>query len=162
VPSLTQLSPTEVADLVVEVVAAEGPVRADVVYDALRAASGAARGGKNIRDALDKGVASAVRSGAIVKRKEGADNVAVLRLPEQPEVLLRDRRDRNLYRIPPSELSEFARRVAEREPHLDREQLKRRMSPLLSWKQYTRDFDEVMETALPPVNRTGFGGDSVS
>ncbi len=152
VPPLVDLPPSALAELIREVVEVEGSVYAGRVYDLLRAASGAGRQGRIIRTALDSGVRAAIRRGEVVASvpdARGASERRVLRLPTQPEVLVRQLGERTAADVPKGEIAELARRVAAREPGLARDELKRRLAPLLGAKVLTKGLDELLEFAIP-------------
>ena len=118
VPALPDLSPRQVADLIVEVVGAEGPVTVGRVTEALRLASGATRLSKSITEAMDSGIGSGQRRGdiVVVSGRRGDPGSRVLRSTTQPEVALRTVGDRDPSSIPAAEIAELARRVAVKEP----------------------------------------------
>ena len=151
VPALLDLSPRQVADLVVEVVEAEGPVMVSRVAEVLRAASGAARMSKSVSDAVESGIGSGVRREDLViaSGRRGDPGTRVLRSATQPDVALRTVGDRDASTIPAAEIAELGRRVAAREPSLDREGLKRRVGSLLGAGRHTSQLDELLEAAIP-------------
>ena len=153
VSTLAELSPREVADLITEVVAAEGPVVIGRAFDLLRQGSGAPRMSKSIRNALESGVGSGVRSGDLVvaSGRRGEPDSRVLRLATQPEVMLRTPGDRDIWSIPGPELAELADRIREGEPAIERDALKRRVAQVLGWARYTAPLDKLLETAIPKV-----------
>jgi hypothetical protein len=153
IPSLTELKPSAVAELICEVVGVEGPVFAGRVYHELVTASGAGRQGRQIRAVLDSGVRSAVRRGeliASVPDAGGKSDRRVLRLPTQREVRLRQMGERTLEELPPGEIAALGQAIAAREPSLTRDELKRRILPLVGLNNLSRSADEVLERALPP------------
>jgi hypothetical protein len=148
---ITGLRPSEVATLILEVVSIEGPVQIGRVFELLRESSGAARMSKSLHDVFDGGVASAVRQGRLVvmRGRRGDPDSRTLRLPEQPEVILRLPGERDVSTIPPSELAELARRVRERTPDATRDDPKRQVGRLLGWGRHTAALDALLESALP-------------
>ena len=82
--------------------------------------------------------------------RRGDPGLRVLRLPTQPEVLLREPGDRDVSAIPPSELAELARRVVDRTPGVSRDDQKRQVAQVLGSKRYTAALDEVIGPAMPP------------
>ncbi|MGK2850382.1 MAG: AAA family ATPase [Candidatus Limnocylindrales bacterium] len=160
VPSLTSLTPSEVAELVVDVVSVEGPVVAGRVYRLLVSASGAGRQGRAIRASLDAGVRSAVRRGqlvASVSDVRGDPHRRVLRTPTQPDVVLRVVGDRTVEEIPPTELGGLGQRVMARELALSQEEVKRRVAGLIGAGSVSRSLDGMLERVLPtgaPVSPT--------
>lgn len=160
VPNLTTLTPSKVAELVVEVVSVEGPVAAGRVYRLLVSASGAGRQGRAIRYSLDAGVRSAIRRGQLVASVadvRGDTEWRVLRTPTQPDVVLRVVGERTVEEIPPTELGALGQRVMARERDLSREEVKRRVAGLIGAGSVTRSMDGMLERVLPtnpPVSAT--------
>ncbi len=153
-PSLTELPPSAVGELICDVVAVEGPVYAGRVYRQLVAASGARKQGRLIRAALDSGVRSAIRRGQLVGSVPdagGASDRRILRLPAQPEVILREMGERPLEELPPGELGVLGQKVIARQPNLSRDELKRAILPLVGLVHLSRSTDELLERALPPA-----------
>lgn len=158
VPPLSEVPPSEMGALIEAVVAVEGPVYAGMVYRRLVAASGEKRQGRLIRAALDSGVRSAVRRGRVVASVPdagGASEHRLLRLPTQPEVRLRQMGERTIEEVPPGELAALAHNVLAREPVLSRDELKRRMLPLLGWSVLNKRVDQALERALPELMGSG-------
>jgi hypothetical protein len=101
--------------------------------------------------ALDAGVRAAVHRGDLVATagRRGDPGSRVLRLPTQPEVLLRVTGGRDVLSIPPAELAELARQVESGTPGVDRDGLKRQVAQILGQGRYTHALDELLESALP-------------
>lgn len=150
VPALPDLSPRQLADLVVEVVEAEGPVTVGRVAEVLRVASGAARMSKSISDAIKSGIGSGQRRGdlIVVSGRRGEPDSRVLRTATQPDVTLRTVGDREPSSVPPTEIAELARRVSAKEPALDRDGLKRRVGALLGAGRHTAGLDKLLDGAI--------------
>lgn len=152
IPAITDTPPSELGRIICEVVAVEGPVAAGRVYRSLVTASGAKRQGRRIRSALDGGVRSAVRRGALVATipdAGGASERRILRLPDQPDVRPRLIGERPLEEVPSGEFAALARAIVRREPGLDRQDVKRRMLPLIGLSNLTPWVDGLLEQALP-------------
>ena len=92
-----------------------------------------------------------VRKGDLVLTpgRRGEPDSRVIRLPGPPEVLLRTLGDRDISSIPGSELAEFAGRIHERQPDLDRAGLKRRVAGVLGQERYTAALDKLLEAVIP-------------
>ena len=158
VPDLVSLAPSAVADLICEVVSAEGPVRAGRVYWLLLRASGAARLGRKIRASLDRGVQAAVRAGRLVSTVDNPDGKAegsVLRLPTQPDTRLREIGERLVGDLPSGEIVALAQRVLEQRGLVSRSALKHELGRLYGWSRHTAGLDALLEAALP----AGYGTD---
>lgn len=92
----------------VAVVAAEGPIVGHRLHAAYVKGSGGQRVGKNIAKALNSAITSAVRQGTLVDDNplgEPGVKPRTFRLPQQPEVIVRDLGPRALEHIPPRELA---------------------------------------------------------
>jgi hypothetical protein len=158
VPDLVSLAPSAIADLICEVVTAEGPSRAGRVYWLLNGASGSARIGRKIRASLDRGVQAAVRAGRLVSALDdpvGRAERRVLRLPIQPETLLREKGERHVGDLPSGEIAALAQRVLERRGAIGRSALKQELGRIYEWSRHTANLDALLEDALP----AGYGVD---
>jgi hypothetical protein len=113
-----------------------------------------------MRAALDAGIRSAVRRGQLTTTTVDALGRAghrTLRLPTQPEVVLRTMGPRSPDDVPRREIAELARHVGARDPGLDRTALKRSVGSLLGQKLMTKTLDQLLESAIPETT----GGDAV-
>ncbi|MBI4167657.1 MAG: DUF559 domain-containing protein [Candidatus Aenigmarchaeota archaeon] len=103
-----RVAPREaVADSVVDIVLAEGPILAHRVYKLYRLAAGIGRAGREVRSTLNKAVHKALREGRLLAEEEPGQEkmmLKVLRLPNTPAVKVRQRGDRTVHEIPISEL----------------------------------------------------------
>jgi hypothetical protein len=151
VPDLTKIAPREVADLIVEVLTVEGPATVGRVVDLLRRASGWARVTKPVRDAVESGIGSGTRRGDLVMAsgRHGDPDSRVIRLKDQPDVVLRTPGDRGAWSIPGSELAALAERIRQHDPDLDRDAMKRRLAQSLGWSRYTAQLNELLESVIP-------------
>ena len=106
---------------------------------------------KSVSDAIESGTGSGVRREDLViaSGRRGDPGTRVLRSATQPDVALRTVGDRDASTIPAAEIAELGRRVAAREPSLDREGLKRRVGALLGAGRHTSQLDELLEAAIP-------------
>ena len=118
VSSLLQLSKGELTELLLEIIAVEGPVIAERVYQLANRAAGATRLGKNIRSALNSAITSAIRRNLAIQSDplgSGGLLYTTLRLPHQPAVAVRVRGPReSLQHIPPEELRKVLLDVSHR------------------------------------------------
>ncbi len=112
----TSAAPRRVAEALVEMIGAEGPVIVEVLFRHYVRASGGRKVGTQIREDLLRALHIAVSSGQVLLRKElgTTDQLrAVVRLPSTPEVLVRDRKpEHSIREIPPSEVASVMRSLA--------------------------------------------------
>lgn len=111
----------DVVDALLEIVEAEGPIVCRRAYQLYAQAAGLQRVGKNIKSALNRALADAVRSGRLAEadeRGEAGQHTKVVRIPGSAKVLLRMRGDRTIDEIPPLELAAAMRKCVERSPSL--------------------------------------------
>ena len=59
-----------------------------------------------------------------------------------------DRRGRDTWSIPGSELADLAERIHAAEPDLDRAALKRAVAKALGWERYTAPLDKLLEAVI--------------
>ena len=118
VSPLLQLSKSELTELLMEILAAEGPVIAERVYQLANRAASSRKLGKNIRSALDSAITSAIRRHLVIQSDPlGSGDLlyTTLRLPHQPAIAVRARGPReSLQQIPPEELRKVLRDVSHR------------------------------------------------
>jgi very-short-patch-repair endonuclease len=113
---VSDASPREIVDGLVEIVAAEGPImgaRLHTVY--VRAASGV-RAGSQITKALNSAISGAIRQGRLVRDNplgEVGIRPATLRLPDQATVRVRALGPRSFDQVPPAELAAVMAEEAE-------------------------------------------------
>lgn len=151
VGSIIDLSATEIAALITEIVVAEGPVLFRRVIWLLRTASGATRAGAAIRSALERGLTVALQDGAIVATPpdaSGSSDRRTLRTPGQA-ITARVLGDRDTWDVPPAEFELVARQLVARSAGLARDELKREIGRLYGWRRFTRPLDELLEESLP-------------
>lgn len=139
VPTLATMKPAEVGGWIQGVVAAEGPVVAGRVFALVSRASGAPKQSASVVEALESGLASAVRRGDVVvlPGRRGAPETRTLRLPSQPEALPRVPGDRAPAEIPKAELADLAARVTSLHADWDRVAVKREVARLVGIGRYT-------------------------
>jgi very-short-patch-repair endonuclease len=127
VPDVRTASQRVVAEGIIEIVRAEGPVITERVYDLYLRASGGHRVTKPVRDALDEATAAAVATGQIkqVRDRLASRMVKTLYLPQTPSITLRQRGDRELEHIPPTEVAAVVRHIMGSDPGIGDGELKR-------------------------------------
>jgi transcriptional regulator with XRE-family HTH domain len=100
------VSPRELLESLLEIVATEGPVMGARVY-ALRLAASGAMETRELRSLLNRASAAAARVGLIIDENEDGGQTQkyrILRLPEQPSMIRRTLGGRELWQVPPREL----------------------------------------------------------
>jgi very-short-patch-repair endonuclease len=112
---------------IVDIVAVEGPVVTDRVYDLYLRASGGHRISKNMRQALDQATAAAIRRGLLQRISDGeiSQSTKTLYLPGTAPVVPRRRGDRELEHIPPTEVASVTRHILDQDPRISDNELKR-------------------------------------
>jgi very-short-patch-repair endonuclease len=122
------VAPTaKVAEAMIEIVRAEGPILASRAYELYVRANGGQRVGRALRYGLSQATGVAVRRGWLAELpgvQPGREN-RTLYLPGTAQVVPRVRGDRDLEQIPVSEVAEVIRRIWQRDPTLAGETLKR-------------------------------------
>lgn len=113
VPAPDKAGPGQIAEALAEIVAAEGPMLTELAYRRYMAACGVSRLGRIIRWALDAAMTELIEAGRVVALDDGAVDLlrATVRLPDQPDVTLRQPGDRDLLAIPPSEVQALIRQL---------------------------------------------------
>ena len=113
-PDPRTASQAELIDAMEEIISAEGPILARRLYQLIVKASGGQRLSKLARSPLNRALVQAVRSGRLLAtnpaRQQG-EIVKIVRLPETPEVRLRQRGDRTLEEVPVDEVAALARHL---------------------------------------------------
>src|SRR5258707_6775107 len=99
------------------IVEIEGPVVAKRAYDIYLRGCGIKRMGHELKSAMNKALAHAIRQGRLVSENEANDRgllFSVVRVNGSPAIRLRSRGPRSLEEIPPSELQVVATYLANR------------------------------------------------
>ena len=139
---------TELAALLAEVVGREGPIVALRAYRAINRASGSRRLTQPALAALDRACASAVRRGLVLSAnplKLTGRARLVLRRPESPEVVLRQRGPRQLDELPPDEVAEMLRALSSADVSVKKEDLKRQALEQLGWGRLARNISDFLD-----------------
>ena len=141
----------ELVSLLAEVVEQEGPVVAIRVYRLINRASGSQRLTSPVRRTLNRASAAAVRAGTIVATNpfnlQGQGQL-VLRMPDTPDVDVRERGPREFDELPPDEVAAMLRSLCERDSGLDQEQLKRQLLSALGWIRLTPKVSEFLDRCI--------------
>ena len=114
-PDPIQAEPKDLLRILVEIVAAEGPVIGARVYAVWLDAAGGLDETMERRKKLNRISAAAVHAGLVAAENEHGEptqRYLTLRLPATPAVVVRARGDRRLTQIPPSELAEVVRQTS--------------------------------------------------
>jgi very-short-patch-repair endonuclease len=107
-PDPLTASMTNVLDALLEIIAAEGPVQCRRVYRKYAAAAGISGGSTVLRSVLNKTLYRGVQLSLLELRDETGEPGQIdkfARLVDAPEISIRERGDRALEEIPPSEIA---------------------------------------------------------
>jgi hypothetical protein len=144
-------APPVIIDGLVDIVAAEGPIVTDRLYELYVRASGGLRVGKNIRSSLDQATTAAIRRGRLHQVGGGrtGQSVRTLHLPGTPPVVLRRRGDRELEHIPPTEVAAVARHVLSEDTSITDSDLKRLLLSAYERVRLTSNASDQQRLRLP-------------
>ena len=135
------------SDLVTKIVQTEGPIHRDLIARRVAEAFGKARTGRRIREASDRALTSATRSGGIVADKEFAMTKA-----QQDDPPVRDRTAPDAPgtagHLPPVEISAAASRVVAESGEMPREELIVATARLLGFARVGAELRGVIDGAL--------------
>ena len=151
VPDPRTASQAELASLLADIARREGPVVAIRAYRLINRASGRQRLTTPARRALNRACAAAVRTGNVVAAnpldREGQAQL-VLRSPESPNVILRERGPRELDELPADEIAVLLRFLCEASGTMETEALKRQVLERLGWVRLTRNVNEFLDQCI--------------
>ncbi|WAL63788.1 AAA domain-containing protein [Amycolatopsis cynarae] len=132
------------------IVEMEGPILGDRLHAVYVRASGGHRVGKQIASTLNSAISAAVRAGVLVRDNplsQAGVKPQTYRLPERPEVRIRERGPRSLDHVPPSELAALMAMVADDRPGDSDEEIVRHTAQLLGVGRLTQQARELLERA---------------
>ena len=165
VPDPRTANQVQLVDLITEVVGREGPIVAIRAYRLINRASGSLRLTKPARRALNRACAAAVRNGVMIAadplNRDGQAHL-VLRSPESPEVILRERGRRELDELPPDEIAMLLRFLREAADSADDELLKRHALASLEWVRLTRNVSDFLDRCIELSDDRSAGANSLS
>ena len=104
----------QVTEGLCRIIQEEGPILAKRAYDTYLRGCGIRRMGGDLKRMMNKALSEAIRKGLIVKQDEwgkGGSIHSIVRLPDTPPVVVRERGSRSFDEIPPSELQLVARQL---------------------------------------------------
>ncbi|NNF63801.1 MAG: cysteine desulfurase-like protein [Acidimicrobiia bacterium] len=133
-----------------EVVAVEGPMTEDRAYQVFIKASGGKKVTKPVRDDLSWALDLLVREGRVETEEltiSDGERQRILRLPEMPRVRMRELGDRDLYKVPITEVAEVVADVVHTDRSLDDEAVKRATLERYGLKRLTDSADAYLEAA---------------
>jgi very-short-patch-repair endonuclease len=131
VPDPHSASLSELIDVLIEIVAAEGPVVCRRAYSLYNKAAGNSRLGRQIVQVMNRAIYRAVKLGRLAQndeQKRGGQINQVVRIAGSPEVNVRDRGPRPLEEIPPLEIAAVREKLLQDASGLDEEQLVRQLA----------------------------------
>lgn len=135
------------SDLVMKIVQAEGPIHRDLIARRVAEAFGKSRTGRRIREASDRALASAMRSGGIFADREFAMTKA-----QQDDPPVRDRSAPNAPgtagHLPPVEIRAAAARVVAESGDMPHEELIVATARLLGFARVGAELREVIDGTL--------------
>lgn len=140
---------------ILDIVTSEGPVVTDRVYELYVRASGGRRVTKPVRDALDKATDTALRNGQL---KQIRDNLAgrtvrTVYLPDTPPVIVRQRGDRELEHIPPTEVAAVAGHILTEDPQISDTELARVLLTAFERVRLTSNAAEFLDDCIAIARR---------
>jgi len=131
VPDPHSASLSELIEVLIEIVAAEGPLVCRRAYSLYNRAAGNSRLGRQIVHVMNRAIYRAVKLGRLVQndeQKRGGQMNQVVRAAGSPEVNVRERGPRALEEIPPLEIATVREQLRENDPGLDEEYLVRQLA----------------------------------
>ncbi len=128
------------ADVLEEIVRAEGPMPAHLAYRRYLTASGGQRLGSRIKRTFNQAMAQLVRSGRVLVLQDDIVGQIdkTVHVPGTPPVVVRELGDRQLWEVPPSEVQSLMRRLQEAEGLHDEESVKRAVLRVYGRKSLTK------------------------
>lgn len=145
-------SQPQIADDLLNIVKAEGPVQVKRAFDIYLRSCGIKRMGHDLRDSLLDAVAHLKRSEVIAAHKYQADDDALAEIVwvrDTPAEVLRKRGDRSLEEIPVGELYAIAQSVAlSRKVEARSEEHLRAVLEVLDLKRLTSNADSVLKKVI--------------
>ena len=113
-PDPRAITTGELSEALKSIIEAEGPVVTERLYRAYIRASNLQRAGRQVRKILNKALRDLERRNIVAIAKRGDDSGyagATVRLADSPEIVLRDRGDRDFSEIPLDELAQAYRQI---------------------------------------------------
>ena len=155
VPDVHGAWPWAIVEGIVDIVTGEGPVVTDRVYELYVRASGGHRVTKPVREALDRATSTALSKGLLEQIRDNMTNhsVRTLYLPGTPSVILRQRGDRELEHIPPTEVAVVARHVLDHDPGIDDGELRRLLLNALERVRLTSNASVFLDDCIAIARR---------
>jgi hypothetical protein len=142
---------------IIDIIAAEGPVITERIYELYLRASGGIRVTKPIRDALGEATATAVKRGQLkqIQDRLAGRWVKTLYLPQTPSIVLRRRGDRELEDIPPTEVAAVARHIISSDPSVEYNELKRLILTAFERTRMTAPASRFLDGCIALARRHG-------
>ena len=131
VPDPHSASLSELIDVLIEIVNAEGPVVCRRVYTLYNKAAGNSRLGRQIVHVMNRAIYRAVKLGRLAQndeQKRGGQINQVVRAAGSAVVNVRERGPRSLEEVPPLEIAAVRERLLQDSPYLEEEQLVRQLA----------------------------------
>jgi len=115
--------PREIRDGLIHIVSQHGPMPCHYAYELYRQACRAGRLSKAMRKNLNRAIRAAIKKGDIVQANEYGSNdlsTQIVRISDSPNMILRNRGERRLDQIPPSEIAAVMIEITKREHAIGR------------------------------------------
>jgi very-short-patch-repair endonuclease len=143
----------DVATALVEVIRDDGPMPCHYAYELYRRASGLGRISRPMRKVFNRAISSAVKTGHLIQEQEYASNDSadlIVRVANTPRVRLRERGERILEQIPPSEIAALMDELTKKSKavgRLSREVIFRMTLDEYGLIRLTKKAEEILSTA---------------
>ncbi len=140
-----------VAEGLLKIVAVEGPILVGRLFRRYANAAGIQRVGRQVKNALNQVLYTLRKERRVLESKElggSGQKDLIIRLPNQPCVRLRDRGNRLLEEIPPSEIGALIADLKQVDRWLGREELFRRVLSTYGLSRLTNSARKHLEIAL--------------
>ncbi|MGI5286173.1 DUF6339 family protein [Nonomuraea polychroma] len=144
------LTVIHLANIIIEVVAVEGPVQASRVFRAVTNSTGQTWA-DDLWPVFVRATMQAIATGHLVAEGDfrlQSQTMPTLRTPEQPLALIRDRGPRNIDEIPPRELAKVSNLIMRSNPRAVLDELPRLVARFYGYPQTSEVFKDVLYNAL--------------
>jgi hypothetical protein len=152
----------KIADRLVEIIEAEGPVLLHRAFHLYAAAVGIKRIGNQLRSIFLRVAGIALKSGRVEAEERGdGKNLkleSIVRSAGNPPVVLRKRGPRTFEEIPPSEVAQMMRSLVRTHPSVDDETLYRQVLDFYDLKRLTSNVRNVLSKILLEIRREHSNG----
>ena len=144
----------ELSEALKSIIEAEGPVVTERLYRAYIRASNLQRAGRQVRKILNKALRDLERRNIVVIARRGDDSGyagATIRLADSPEIVLRDRGDRDLSEIPLDELAQAYRQIRSESKRDDEDSIRREVLTRYGLSRMTANVRDRLDEAVQKI-----------